>query len=293
MRTMSTAVPTSRYAFAVELVAAFTRDGAGGNLAGVVLDADGIDAETRQRAATAVAVSETAFVRRVDERTFEVEFFTPARQVPDCGHATVATFARLAQRGLLQPGTTIKRTIAGDREITIEGERVFMQQPRPALTPFGKTAEMAQALGIDTGAIVAEPVVADHGVRFVLVRTSRDALAAIRPDQHAIETLTEAADAIGMYVAAPGDAGYDVTTRMFAPRYGIPEESATGMAAGLLAGELARDAETAHYRIEQGAFMSPPSPSEILARVEPDHILVGGTASLVRTILLALEPSEA
>jgi PhzF family phenazine biosynthesis protein len=130
-------------------------------------------------------------------------------------------------------------------------------------------------------------------VRFVLVETSRDALAAIRPDQRAIEALTEVPDAIGLYVAAPGDAGYDVTTRMFAPRYGIPEESATGMAGGLLAGYLARDAENAQYRIEQGAFMPQPSPSEIIARVERDRVLVGGTASLVRTVLLSLEPAQA
>jgi PhzF family phenazine biosynthesis protein len=293
MTRMNTSAPPSRHAFAVELVAAFTRDGAGGNLAGVVLDAHGIDAQTRQRAAAAVAVSETSFVRTADERTFEVEFFTPTRQVPDCGHATVATFARLAQRGLLQPGTTIKRTIAGDRDITVEGESVFMQQPRAALTPYGTTAEIAQALGVPAGAIVAEPVLADNGVPFVLVQTSRETLAAIRPDQRAIEALTERCDAIGCYVAAPGDAGYDVTTRMFAPRYGIPEESATGMAAGLLAGYLAGGAERAQYRIEQGAFMAQPSPSEIVARVERDRVLVGGTASLVRTLLLELEPAQA
>ena len=278
----------------VQLVAAFTKDGGGGNLAGVVLDAEGLSNADRQRVAAAVNVSETSFVRRVDDATFEVEFFTPTLQVPDCGHATVATFALLAQHGALRAGTTIKRTIAGDRDITTEGEHIFMQQLRATLTPFGKMQEVAAALGIPADALAGEPMLADNGVRFVLVRVaSRDALAAIVADQHAIEALTETPDAIGMYVAAPGNGGFDVTTRMFAPRYGIPEESATGMAAGLLGGLLAAGADRAEYRIEQGAYMATPSPSTIVVRVERDRVLVGGTANTVRTLVVELEPGPA
>ena len=282
----------TRSTAAVQLVAAFTKDGRGGNLAGVVLESEGLSNAARQRVATAVGVSETSFVRQAGDATFEVEFFTPSRQVPDCGHATVATFALLAQRGALRGGTTIKRTIAGDREITTEGERVFMQQPRAKLTPFGKLRETAAALGLGADALAGEPVLADNGVRFLLVRVaSREALAAIVADQDAIEALTETPDAIGVYVAAPGENGYDVTTRMFAPRYGIPEESATRMAAGLLGALLAGAAERAQYRVEQGAFMATPSPSEIVVRVERDDVLVGGTANTVRTQLIELQPA--
>ena len=73
----------------VEIVAAFTKDGAGGNLAGVVLDAEHLSHEQRQRIATEVALSETSFVRAADDDVFEVAFYTPNKQVPDCGHATV------------------------------------------------------------------------------------------------------------------------------------------------------------------------------------------------------------
>jgi PhzF family phenazine biosynthesis protein len=268
----------------VEIVAAFTKDGAGGNLAGVVLSAESLGHEERQRIAAAVALSETAFVRAAGDGVFEVAFYTPNKQVPDCGHATVATFALLAQRGALHGGRATKRTIIGDRAITVEDATVFMEQPRPSIAPFAHTAQLATALGIAAGAIVREPVLADHGVRFVLIEVTRDALASAAPDQAAIEAITEPPDAIGLYVFARDERGYDATVRMFAPRYGIPEEPATGMAAGLLGGYLAHGAASADYRFLQGALSPNPAPSELIVRVRPEATFVGGTATVLRTM---------
>jgi PhzF family phenazine biosynthesis protein len=272
----------------VEVVAAFTKDGAGGNLAGVVLDAETISHDERQRIAASVGLSETAFVRAAGDGVFEVEFYSPNKQVPDCGHATVATFALLAQNGALEGGRATKRTIIGDRAITVEDATVFMEQPRPEIAPFAYTAELANALGIAAGAIVREPVLADHGVRFVLIETTRDALASAMPDQRAIEKITEVPDAIGLYVFARDESGYDATVRMFAPRYGIPEESATGMAAGLLGGYLAHDTASADYRFLQGALSPNPAPSELIVRVRPEATFVGGTATVLRTMTVAV-----
>ena len=127
-------------------------------------------------------------------------------------------------------------------------------------------------------------MLADHGVRFVLVETTRDALARVVPDQRAIETITEAPDAIGLYVYARDERGVDATIRMFAPRYGILEEPATGMAAGLLGAYLAGDTASAGYRFLQGALSPHPAPSELIVRVRPEGVLVGGTATALRTI---------
>ena len=275
----------------VELVAAFTKDGAGGNPAGVVLDAQALSHDDRQRVAAAVGAPETAFVRRVDDDVFEVAFYTPNKQVPDCGHATVAAFALLAQRGILRGMSATKRTIIGDRAIAIEGERIFMEQPRAVIAPFAKAAEIASSLGIARSAIIGEPVVADHGVRFVLVEVARDALVAAVPDQQAIEALTETPDAIGMYVYARDQDGYDATIRMFAPRYAIPEESATGMAAGLLGSYLARNVERAEFRFVQGALSPLNAPSELIVRVDAAGVRVGGAARLMRTLLIEPAPS--
>jgi len=287
-RVMTENIAAATRTFDVEIVAAFTKDGAGGNLAGVMLDAEDLSHSERQRIAAAVALSETSFVRPAGDDVFEVAFYTPNKQVPDCGHATVATFALLAQRGALHGGRATKRTIIGDRAITVEGETVFMQQPHPSIAPFAHTDVLAHALGINAGAIVSQPVLANHDVRFVLVETTRDALARIVPNQRAIDAITEEPDAIGLYVYARDERGADATIRMFAPRYGIPEEPATGMAAGLLGGYLAGDAESADYRFVQGALAPNPAPSELLVRVRSAGVLVGGTATVLRTIAIAV-----
>jgi len=282
---MSPRTDTPRRTIEVQLVAAFTKDGTGGNRAGVVIDdAGALAREERQRIATAVGAPETAFVRRVGGVVFEVEFYTPAAQVPDCGHATVAAFSELVRRGVLRGSSATKRTIIGDREIAVDGERIFMQQPRPAITGFARADELARALAVPRDAILGDPVRADHGMPFVLAETTRDALAAAVPDLRAIEALSEEAGVMGLYVYARDVGVFDATVRMFAPRLGIPEEAATGMAAGLLGGYLARDAERAEFRFLQGALMPHPSPSELIVRVEPDRVVVGGAARVIRTL---------
>ncbi len=79
--------------------AAFSDDPSGGNPAGVVLDASGLDAATMQAIAHDVGFSETAFVTpaTTGER-LDVRYFSPVAEVPFCGHATIATGVAWAQR---------------------------------------------------------------------------------------------------------------------------------------------------------------------------------------------------
>ena len=293
---MNEAIGTAARTVEVRLIGAFTKDGRGGNPAGVVLDADALPAERRQAVATAVGAPETAFVRDAGGGVFEIEFYSPVKQIPDCGHATVAAFSQLVKEGRVRGAEAVKRTIIGDRAIALDGERVFMEQPRPAIVPFPHGAEIARALGISADALTREPVRADHGMPFILVETTRAALAGAIPDLAAIHRISEAADVVGLYVyarLAASDASRDgeaerddadATIRMFAPRVGIAEEAATGMAAGLLGAHLAGDAERAEYRFVQGALMPTPSPSELIVRVEPARVVVGGTARPIRTL---------
>ena len=62
----------------------------------------------------------------------------------------------------------------------------------------------------------------------------------------------------------------DVTTRMFAPRYGIEEEAGTGMAAGPLACYLYDKLEIKKnkFMIQQGKFMTPASVSLIITELD-------------------------
>ncbi|KAA6223979.1 PhzF family phenazine biosynthesis isomerase [Streptomyces albofaciens JCM 4342] len=99
---------------------AFTDRPDGGNPAGVVLDAQGLDETDMLRIAEEVGFSETAFVTAtaIPDRTHRVRYFSPRAEVDFCGHATVATAVALAERGA--PGTLAFETNVGRVDVLTE-----------------------------------------------------------------------------------------------------------------------------------------------------------------------------
>lgn len=76
------------------VIDAFTESKFGGNPAGVVIYND-LDEMYMQQFAAEVRFSETAFVKKINNNTFDIKFFTPTNQVELCGHATIAAFKAL------------------------------------------------------------------------------------------------------------------------------------------------------------------------------------------------------
>jgi PhzF family phenazine biosynthesis protein len=286
----------------INVVNAFVDAGKGGNPAGVVLDADSITNETKQGIAAAAGLSETAFVSRSASAGFKLEFFTPTRQIAHCGHATIATFAYLLQQGRVKGPQTSKETIDGNRDIFLVDDMAFMQQNAPRYTPLDGGVN-----GVTTEAVLAslalsptdlrpgeQPIIVNNGVNGLMVPLrSEGVLRRIRPDFGTIERISELLDLVEYYVFSLETQvrGRDAGARMFAPRYGIPEEAATGMAAGALACYLHDfgGVKKTEMIIEQGRLMTPPSPSELTARLTVvdgsiRYTIVGGRATLSRTI---------
>lgn len=98
--------------------AAFADGPGGGNLAGVVLAAEGLSDEQMLQTAMEVGYSETAFLTtELDaDRRARIRYFSPGAEVPFCGHATVATAVALAEK--YGPGPFSFITVAG--EIVLE-----------------------------------------------------------------------------------------------------------------------------------------------------------------------------
>ena len=103
----------------VRRYAAFSDDPQGGNPAGVVLDATGLDDAAMLAIAAEVGYSETAFI--TEDRgggTYRVRYFSPLAEVSFCGHATVATALvfhcarreRVLLRDILRLGTATGTT---------------------------------------------------------------------------------------------------------------------------------------------------------------------------------------
>jgi PhzF family phenazine biosynthesis protein len=290
----------------VHIVNAFVRDGAGGNPAGVVIDADDLTSEDRQAVASQVGLSETAFVSRSDIADIRLEFFTPTRQIAHCGHATVATFSLLHQLGRLPSGALRKETIDGLRDVVLDGDQAFLHQLPPVgadLTPSeGPTQQqLAESLGLTPAAlsgVLDPPCVMSTGNRFLLVQVPQaQDLALLKPAHDLIADISERLDLIGLYAYAlqAGERAV-ATTRMFAPRLGIMEEAGTGMAAGPLACRLWQrgHVKALAFEIEQGFFMTPASASRLLVRLEVDEsgvrsVSVGGRALRASTREVGVE----
>lgn len=291
----------------VHTVNAFVDDQAGsvigGNPAGVVLAADGLGADQRQALAARLGLSETVFVGASATASRRLEFFTPTQQIAHCGHATVAAFWLMQHLGQLRAGLHSKETIDGNRAILIEGTRVNMEQSAPTCTEIA-TGEPLQrvldALQLQADDLIAgpPPAVVHTGNAFLVVGVrSRERLARIQPQLDLIHHLSNTHDLIGFYVFClqPDVPGRDAAARMFAPRYGIHEEAATGMAAGPLACWLHDRLGMAQRRflLEQGRLMPRPSPSLIEVSLDIgaagiERLWAGGTARLTGTQRVSL-----
>ena len=251
----------------VEIVNAFIDGETGGNPAGVVLDADNLSTQQKLNVAQNVGLSETAFVSRSEVATIKLEFFTPERQIAHCGHATIATFSRLSELGLVNNGRMSKETIDGTREIIVDGDMAYMEQRAPRYSQVANLEEVRASLRLSNVSLESISIV-NTGNSFLLIPLDgATSVSEIRPDQALVKKISDQYDLIGYYVFTTETSlpGRHAGARMFAPRYGIDEESATGMAAGPLAcflhDRLGIDAET--ILVEQGRLMQPPSPSII------------------------------
>ena len=124
----------------IYVVDAFTDVIFGGNPAGVVIlpeGADFPDDETCIKTAAEMRYSETAFIKRLGEKEFNIRYFTPAKEVELCGHATIGSFAALRYGGYIGDGTYLNHTISGDIYVDVDGD--WRNPSRSARSPMRKS----------------------------------------------------------------------------------------------------------------------------------------------------------
>jgi PhzF family phenazine biosynthesis protein len=280
----------------VDLMQSFVDSGMGGNTAGIVYPADHLTSVEKQFIATSVGISEIAFISRSQVAAYKLEFFTPNKQIPHCGHATIAAFCYLREHDQLPNGESSKETIDGVRKIIIDGQHTFMQQLKPEYHQIQdydvKLEDLLWSLNLDQTQIDQQEkirIVNTGNAFLILPLKDIAALQAILPNQNEIYWLSEKMNIIGFYpfVLLEKNSPHQASTRMFAPRFGVSEESATGTAAGPLAAYLYdySECKQTNYTFEQGHWMKHPSPSliQVQLSLENDQIagmMVGGSAVL-------------
>ncbi|QZY53870.1 PhzF family phenazine biosynthesis protein [Crassaminicella profunda] len=271
---------------------AFGKSSNGGNPAGVVLNADTLSDNHMQRIAKEVGFSETAFVQKSNDADFKIRFFTPSEEVDLCGHATIACFYVLANKGIISPGKYKQETKAGvlDLEVKMDGT-ILMNQALPEFLEIIDKKEIANSLNISEDEIASDlPIqIVSTGLKDILIPIKNlDTLLSMKPDFDKITEISKKYNVVG-YHAFTLETKLDNTAhcRNFAPLYDIPEESATGTSNGALSCYLFKYGKVTvenknHLIFEQGYSMNKPSEISASLSTNDENIIavkVGGNAS--------------
>jgi inner membrane transporter RhtA len=267
--------------------AAFTTDPAGGNPAGVVLDADALTDADMQRIAADVGYSETAFLVPLEDRRYRVRYFSPLVEVPFCGHATIASAVALAERDGVgdlvfeTPAGTIP--VATSKPDAVRASLVSVPtRSRPATAE-----EVADALAVlrwspDDLHPDWPPHVAFGGVEhLVLAAGTRERLADLDYDFAGLGELMRERGWTTVQLFWPRDED-TVHARDPFPVGGVVEDPATGAAAAAFGGylrALGRVPQPRRITVVQGEDMG--RRSVLLVDVRPDdpRVTVSGAAS--------------
>ena len=279
------------------IVDVFTDRPFGGNQLAIVTDARGLTDEAMQMLAREFNFPETTFVLPPSDTAHaaHVRIFTPGRELPFAGHPTVGTACALVMSGRAQADEMVLEEGVGPVSVLVERDgasvsgRFRLEQAPEQPDSVPSQADMAAVISLNPSDVL-DVFGAGVGVDFTFVELrDREAVDRARLDQAAwSRTLAEGWGA-QVYLFAGGlTDGSEVYARMFAPKFGIAEDPATGSAAAALIGATAlRNLDRAgelRIDIRQGVKMGRPSLIRTSATVEERNlqaIHVGGGCAFI------------
>lgn len=274
----------------------FTSEPLTGNQLAVFPDGRGLSAERMQAIAREMNFSESTFILPAEDAATDVRMriFTPGSELPMAGHPTIGSTFALAELGVIAPGRA--RFVFGlnigptpvDLEWNDSGSLRFawMSQRLPQFgTIVSDRAAVAGLLSLSADDLHPSLPVqqVSCGVPYALIPLrSRGAVDRVLTDIGAIRRLGSPPwlEHGILVFALTSEDGAAIYSRMLAPQIGIPEDPATGSAAGPLGSYLVAHGAVrgdAQHRLinAQGVHMQRPS------RI---HIDIGGDASRITSV---------
>jgi len=264
---------------------AFSTDPDGGNPAGVVLDARGMDDAGMQRIAADVGYSETAFLLPREDGAFDVRYYSPLAEVSFCGHATIAAMVAHAHRD--GPGMRVLHTRAGEVRVDVDDANIatlVSVAPRVEALDAADLDALLPALHWDASELDATlpPALAYAGAWHPVI--------AVR-ERARLANLDYDFDALSRLMAQRGWTTVNLVWREAAdafharnpfPPGGVVEDPATGAAAAALGAYLAHhDAlpRDRRFVVRQGDDLGRPSRLDVSVPENPSEgIRVSGAA---------------
>ena len=262
-----------------------------GNQAGVVIleEKENYPTETLMKnIAAELKHSETAFVKKVDNKKFKIRYFTPIEEVELCGHATISVFSALRELKLITTGKYIAETLAGNLEIRVDKDFIWMDMSSPKIEyifNLDEIKEIYSAFNLDIAQAQKNliPKIVNTGLSDIIIPIkNKEVLDNFIMNKEKVIELSKKYKVVGAHLFTL-DKNKKVTAfcRNIAPLVGIDEECATGTSNGALTHYLkdygiisSKDINT----FIQGESMG--RASTILSRYKEDEmtIQVGGNA---------------
>ncbi|NIP29693.1 MAG: PhzF family phenazine biosynthesis isomerase [Candidatus Dadabacteria bacterium] len=245
-----------------------------GNPAAVFILEKDISDDLKQKIATEINLSETAFVLRINEM-FRLRWFTPTREVDLCGHATLASAHILWETGVLSENEeAVFDTRSGVLRARLNKNLIEMDFPRDRILQVECPEEL-------TKTIPHKPIfVGKSSMDYLAVYENEDIIRNIEPDFQYIKKL----DSRGLIITSKSSSDeIDFVSRFFAPNAGIMEDPVTGSAHCCLAAywsrKLNKDNLTGFQASKRGGV--------VYTQLEDDKVLISGNAvTVIKSVVL-------
>ena len=253
-------------------VDSFTNKKFKGNPAAVCIVENDLDIDTMQNIATEIGFSETAFIKKLSDSIYSIRFFTPKKEIPLCGHATLASSKILFETNSLNNITFIN---IDDVELYTEkaGDKIKMQFPAYDTEEIDPPRELLDSLG------VMRTINTRYSPKnkIILIEIgSAEELANLKPDFPALVNSYTGINGVLVTSQSHGNA-FDFHYRYFWPWAGTNEDPVTGGVQTFL---------TKYWSVKLGkkrlnAFQSSARTGMMCTELEQDKVVIYGEAVIV------------
>ena len=290
-------------------VDSFTKELYKGNPAGVVINAYGLDENNMQLIARELNNSETAFLLAPDDDSCDgiIRYFTPRKEVPTCGHATIAAMYVKAVEENLESSVFRYKTKIGVLPFEIikigTDYKVIMTQGKPEFEePFDEKMKtrIINALKLslnDLDERCPVQIVSTGHAKVMIGIKNRKKLNELSPNYFELAEISKEINCNGYFVFTFDSDSKDILTygRMFAPAIGINEDPVTGNANGPLGAYIVKHKIVSNngsefsFKGRQGEAINRLGEIEVKVKIEngqPVLVQIGGEAVIVfKTII--------
>lgn len=247
----------------INIIDAFTDVVFKGNSAAVIITKEWLSVEKMQSIATENNLSETAFVKKIDNEHYEIRWFSPITEVDFCGHATLAASFVIFSKNSDITTINFYAEAVGNLSVT-EIDNGYIQMKFPNRKPSiinNVPPELINALSIKPTEVLV------NNQAYFAVYDNENDVKSVVTDNELLKKLAP----FDVVVTAKSEQ-YDFISRYFWPANGGDEDPVTGSIHTGLAPYWAEKLN----RTKLFAYQASARGGEIICNVEDDNVYLLG-----------------